>query len=702
MRISSSMYYKNLYSKNNSNLQSKLFDVNKQIASGLSIQYAKDDVRTFAETMRLDNEIEGLGQIKQSTESGYKMANQTDQILNEFTSTMDRMRVLMVNAANGIHSDGSLDAIADELRVVEQHFKNLSNTSINGQYLFSGTAVDVRPIAPDGTYRGNVGSMEAFTGSKTKQQYNISGDELFLGDKDLVRRRVTSNVINENLVQDFPGGQTEKVDNGTYLTPENSVRQLMGDTNAANANVKHHFYVRGATSNGTTFNKQIDMADTNTIQDLLDKVGEAYGNTNSVKVVDVSMNLNGQIVIEDKIQGSSKIEFHMVGATDYDEAGPDLADINDPVAYAATLGEIENLDGGEIDHQKFVDGTAGTTLFVKEFVQSDYTTTTGGNIDSLIYDRTYFEKNSTTIKNTIPQIIRDGNGFANASTKLSEVADVSQLPNVGSLDGTQLTLEGTNVLGVPINVQIDLSAAGSTFSLDAGVTNYEIFDMSNPRAAVPADDMTYQQLMDVINMATSNQLPATTNVDTDYDAAVEAANLVSTINMGYDGKIQYQQLNVSSTQTEISLYDSNSGNINNPSSVMAFNSNNAIEVRDPKTDFFKVIDTMITAVENHKLYPDGSEGDVRSVGIEDAIAMIDDLQDHVLRSHAKVGSQVNALNSSIERSGALQLSSMTLRSKIIDTDLAQASLEMSQLTINYQSMLSTVGKISQLNLVNYL
>ncbi|MCW9026552.1 MAG: flagellar biosynthesis protein FlgL, partial [Thiovulaceae bacterium] len=237
MRISSSMYYKSLYAKNNSNLQNKLFDVNKQIASGLSIQYAKDDVRAFTETMRLDNEIEGLGQIMQSTESGYKMANQTDEVLNEFTTTMDRMRVLMVNAANGIHSDGSLDAIADELRVVEEHFRNLANTSINGQYLFSGTAVDVRPISEDGTYMGNSSAMSAFTGSKTDQQYNISGDELFLGEKHLVRRRVTTNVINKNLVQNYPPGETEITD-GDHISPENSIRQLMGDTDAANANPK--------------------------------------------------------------------------------------------------------------------------------------------------------------------------------------------------------------------------------------------------------------------------------------------------------------------------------------------------------------------------------------------------------------------------------------------------------------------------------
>jgi len=78
------MYYNSLYGTNNSKLSNNLFDVNKQIASGLKIQYAKDDVRTFAETMNLDNELSTIGQVKKSTESGYKVSNQTDAILNEF------------------------------------------------------------------------------------------------------------------------------------------------------------------------------------------------------------------------------------------------------------------------------------------------------------------------------------------------------------------------------------------------------------------------------------------------------------------------------------------------------------------------------------------------------------------------------------------------------------------------------------------
>jgi flagellar hook-associated protein 3 FlgL len=93
---------------------------------------------------------------------------------------------------------------------------------------------------------------------------------------------------------------------------------------------------------------------------------------------------------------------------------------------------------------------------------------------------------------------------------------------------------------------------------------------------------------------------------------------------------------------------------------------------------------------------------MRNVGIENAIAMMDDLQEHIFRAHSMVGAQSNTLTNSLERTELLELSTMTLRSSVIDTDLAEASLTLTQLTINYEAMLSTVGRVSKLSLVNYL
>lgn len=259
--------------------------------------------------MRLDNELATLGQVKKSTQSGYKMANQADVILNEFETTMNRMRTLLVQAANETNDATSLDSIATELRGIETHFKGLANSSINGQYLFSGTAVDIKPIAADGTYMGNDKTMNAFTGSKTQQQYNISGGDLFLGEEVLVRREVTSNIKNENLIGKYValGTTTE----ATNVSSDNTIRDMMGDTDNVidNVNSKHHFYLRGTSSDGTAFNQKISMRDDEKIDELLTQIGNAYGNTPGLQIVNVKMNSFGQIVVEDKTRALVNLIF---------------------------------------------------------------------------------------------------------------------------------------------------------------------------------------------------------------------------------------------------------------------------------------------------------------------------------------------------------------------------------------------------------
>ena len=201
MRVSQSTYYNNIFANSNAKLNQELFDVNKQIASGLKIQYASDNVRIFAETMRLDNEMVTVGQTKKSIQSGYKVSNQTDVTISEFTKSMNRMRTLLVQVANDTNDKTSRDAIIKELREIEKNLKDLANSSINGQFLFSGSAVNVKPIADDGTYRGNDVGMKAFLGSHNQQKYNITGGELFLGEEGSVNREITSNVVNSNLLE---------------------------------------------------------------------------------------------------------------------------------------------------------------------------------------------------------------------------------------------------------------------------------------------------------------------------------------------------------------------------------------------------------------------------------------------------------------------------------------------------------------------
>lgn len=683
MRITSNMYFNNIYANNSSNLNSALFDVNKQMASGVKIQYAYDDIRIFTDTMRLDNEITTLNQNKNSATSALKFSDQSDVVLNEFEDAFGRAKVLLLKAANGTNSDESREAIAKELRGIQSNLMNLANTSINGQYLFAGSNVSTRPIDANGNYMGNDVKMEALIGANSKQAYNISGAQLFLGEEKSTQKEITTNVLNQNVIAKYPDLAAPS-DKGGALSASSTIRELMGDLDDDSTNGSgHFFYISGIKSNGESFKDKISLNDTDTVGQLLDHIGTLFGNSLGLEVVEVKLNDAGEIVIKDKTRGSSKLDFHMVGAVDFN--GGSSADVSD----------INDLSLGERNFDDIKSGASTNHLYVKEFIKSDNT-----KLDGYIYDQAAFSVNGAKVSSNASQIVKNGNAFATDSTKLIDVASGS------TLNGKSFTLDGVDINGNAFNVSINLGAAptGSTFSLDGGVTNYNIYNAKTPRSPANADDVTYRQLMDVVNMVTTNNLPASTNSATDYDTAVASSLNQGSTNLSYDGKIEFKQNGVSSTKAQLSLYDSNSGDfsVGAAPSSMVFNSNTSMVLKDPKTDFFKTIEDIINAVENFSQYPDSTNTDPRSIGIQNAIGALDVLQDHLLKSHSTVGAQSNALQVSIKRSTLMVASTTSLRSDVIDTDMAEAYLKLSQLDQNFQAMLSTVGKVSKLSLVNYL
>ncbi len=674
MRVTSSSFYSNIYGENNK-INRQLFDVHKQISSGLNIQYADEDPITFIKTLRLDDEITTFSQIKNSVENAFKMSTQTDTTINEIVKAVESIKVKLIYAANETHSETSMQAIANELRGLQVHMQTLANSSINGQFLFSGSAVTTKPIDVNGVYHGNDTDLEAFMGSGVKQKYNISGAELFLGEEKSVNRTVSTNIPQNSLIDN------------SVITASSTIRDLMGDDTDA-IDEPSYFYLQGARSDGSTFKSKITMGMNDTVEDLLKKIALTY----DPDPVSISLNSVGQIEIIDKRNGSSKIDFHMVGAVDFSGGtGANVTDIDDLQTTGTT------------DFTTAITAPGG--VYVKEFTRSGLTTpaSTLNTIEGINYDRTNFVKEGAKLLSNISQIVNSNNAFTTPSTKLIDAAGVS------TMNGTRFKLEGTTVGGATYTAQIDFGPAGSTFfSLDGGITKYPIYNASTPRTAVAADEMTYQQLMDVINMVVTGTIPGSTTSDADYDTAITTANTKGSTTLDYAGRLVLEDKTATITKAALSIYDNTSdtypateGVTNGPSLV--FNANSALTVRDPKNDFFTRLEEIIQSVEQGKYRADGSNpSDPRNGGIQNAIQMIDDLHDHVIRVHTEIGSYSQLFDITSKRTDMLIVSAKTLRSEVLDTDIAEATLRLQQLNLNYQAMFSSISKVSQLSLVNYL
>ncbi|MCE3038490.1 flagellar hook-associated protein FlgL [Helicobacter anatolicus] len=316
-------------------LQNKLNDANNKIASGLKIKYGYQDSSVYNQDLKLDYDSTTLAQGIDTAKIAQNKTLNTDKTLAEISNTLTQFKNKMLQAANNGHSETSRRAIALDLKAMKNHIINIANTSIGGQYIFGGSKVDRPPFDSSGKYHGNNEILSTLVSSNNLVPYNITGEQLFLGTDSDKNRIITTNIklLNQRKLHPNIMDAIDKAKNPeeTYITENDFLRDLIGDNDDNPANDgKEFFYLRGVGPNGKAFKTKfalekgyVNSNNATKVEDLLIKIGEAYGNTSQNKVVDVSLSSWGQIQIKDLNPGSSSIQFHMISSN------KDVDDINE-------------------------------------------------------------------------------------------------------------------------------------------------------------------------------------------------------------------------------------------------------------------------------------------------------------------------------------------------------------------------------------
>lgn len=324
MRIGLASTY-TMYQYHQRTSKSGLDDALGQIQSGLKIQSGYQDTTIFNKTLSLDYDITTLEQSKSVANNALTYTNNTDTALKDLVANMTNFKTKLIQGGNDIHSETSRLAIAKDLKAIRDHFLSIANTSIGGEFIFGGSATANPPFNPNGTYNGNNATLNALLGSNNALPYNITGEELFFGADNDIHRIISTNIPKFNQRELHPEimdpnhttGQGREV----YITAEDTIRDLVGDDDSdPNNDPQEVFYITGRKADGTAFKAKFPMDTTSKVQDLLDRIGREFGNTESSKVVDVTLNKWGQIEIKDLTSGRSNIEFSMISSKWVDPA----------------------------------------------------------------------------------------------------------------------------------------------------------------------------------------------------------------------------------------------------------------------------------------------------------------------------------------------------------------------------------------------
>ncbi|MCQ2895317.1 flagellar hook-associated protein FlgL [Helicobacter pylori] len=330
------------------------------------------------------------------------------------------------------------------------------------------------------------------------------------------------------------------------------------------------------------------------------------------------------------------------------------------------------------------------------------------------YQKTYFNKEGAKLESNVAQIAQ--NGAANGSTKLSEVSK-------GSLENSVFNMKLNDVNGSFLEVQINLDNNGAFLSLPNGV-KIPLYDPTTAdiQASKP-NEVTYRQLMDAMSIALnySNTDPAIYQQISDNPTSKESkerfigllkqAKDNLSVNLNEEGKVIIQDNMHSNTKMQFMLFDKDANDfsqnaLHSDKPSLKLNANNALIIDKPSVNFFDQLENIITSVRKGIYRPDALgdtySSDMRNLGIQNGITLIDHLSDHIEKMIAKNGAHGKAFENIIRRNEVLKTQVQSIRGETTGTDMAETYNKFSNLTNNYNAVLASTNKINNLSLTKYL
>ncbi|GAA7513370.1 flagellar hook-associated protein FlgL [Helicobacter pylori] len=330
------------------------------------------------------------------------------------------------------------------------------------------------------------------------------------------------------------------------------------------------------------------------------------------------------------------------------------------------------------------------------------------------YQKTYFNKEGAKLESNVAQTAQ--NGAANGSTKLSEVSR-------GSLENSVFNMKLNDVNGSFLEAQMILDPNGAFLSLPNGV-KIPLYDPATAdiQASKP-NEVTYRQLMDAMSIALnySNTDPAIYQQISDNPTSKESkerfigllkqAKDNLSINLNEEGKVIIQDNMHSSTKMQFMLFDKDANDfsqnaLHSDKPSLKLNANNALIIDKPSVNFFDQLENIITSVRKGIYRPDALgdtySSDMRNLGIQNGITLIDHLSDHIEKMIAKNGAHGKAFENIIRRNEVLKTQVQSIRGETTGTDMAETYNKFSNLTNNYNAVLASTNKINNLSLTKYL
>ena len=282
--------------------------VTYQMSSGEALQNGSDNSQQYNKILTINDNVNTYNSILERIQSSSSYNVTSDSTIANMKSSMESIISLLQKAITDTTTDDTIESIKNEIETGKDTIFTLSNTKVDGQYLFSGKSTDVEPFVKDTTT-----GLISYVGSNNNKTVNVE-----------TNKYVSQGVTGSELL---------------YYTDETTSTQasIFDDLNeVVNA-------LKLQDSSGNTITQ--DQADT-ILSDALDKLNSAYDSMNIAHAklgTRTSSIDNYEIIVQTKIANFTILQEEYVSADLTSLAIESQALENTYTALYSTINKVNNL-----------------------------------------------------------------------------------------------------------------------------------------------------------------------------------------------------------------------------------------------------------------------------------------------------------------------------------------------------------------------
>jgi flagellar hook-associated protein 3 FlgL len=195
--------------------QSSLNTYLQEVSTGKSVNQPSDNPTASAEMVQNTIETANVDQYTQNISDVLSTVQSASSALSNVVTSLTQAVSLGTEGANGTNSSSNLQALAQQVQGILASVVSDANTSVQGNYLFGGTASTTTPYTVDATsasgyaYNGTSDSNSVAIGDNLSLQVNLPGSQIFSSS--------SNNVLDSlaNLVSALQSGNSAQISSAT-------------------------------------------------------------------------------------------------------------------------------------------------------------------------------------------------------------------------------------------------------------------------------------------------------------------------------------------------------------------------------------------------------------------------------------------------------------------------------------------------------